>query len=151
MNLRVLNFLIFAPLFIWLALSVWVVGVLEDRILIVKFTVVAGFFILPSILFWFGFTFYLMNRLVPKVDDIVDPEIVETLKRRGDDWFSKFHRLTLYALSSVNTRLNRRDFDHYDFSQLPPQLLLPLKVYQYWQWLIGVAMAIGYSFMKLVE
>ncbi len=151
MNLYALAALMFIQVVVWIALTSWAFLILPDESLSLKISMSALFFLLPGGFFWLGYTLYLMNRLIQKVDDIVEPEIVESLKLRGDDWFFKFHRLTRYSLSAVSTRLNRRDFAHYNFEQLPRQLLVPLRVYQYWQWLIGVALVIGPSLMWIVE
>lgn len=151
MNLYALAALIFFQVVVWIALTSWAFLILPEESLLMKISTAAGFFCLPGGFFWLSYTLYLMNRLIQKVDDIVEPGLAESLMLRGDDWFYKCHRLIIYGLSSISRRLNRRDFAHYDFDHLDKELRIPLRVHQYWMWTSTVAMVIGYVFMELAE
>jgi hypothetical protein len=100
---------------------------------------------------WIGFTAYLMYRVVPKIDALVDPDTCNFIRRTGDYQAYRIHRLTAYTLSIESARYHRRATPHLDFSGLGREFTIPLRVHSWWMSIaLGSAVA-GWAAFEIAE
>jgi hypothetical protein len=102
-------------------------------------------------LVWIGYTYYLMYRVLHRVDAIADPDTYEHLQRYGDLQFCRFQRLLIYGGASAWHWANRRTFKRYDFTQLPRPLRLQLSVHFVGLIAGNFFMFTSYGALKLTE
>jgi hypothetical protein len=100
---------------------------------------------------WIGYTYYLLYRVLHRVDAIVDPETYEHLQRHGDFLAYRLHRLVVYACATPWRWANRRTFKRYDFTQLPRPLRLQLSLHFFGMIAGNFFILTGYLALKLVE
>lgn len=88
--------------------------------------------------------FYVMYRLLPRIDHILDPEMASIYRANFDPFFFRMHRLLLYSASTASRWAHRRMmYRDYDFQALPAELRLPLLAQYYLMMLVCALMAVA--------
>lgn len=94
---------------------------------------------------------FMMYRIIPKLDPIVDPSLHEHIQRNGDNLFHRIHRAIFYSSSASWECINRRLMPQYDFSQLPQRKRILLIAEFYSLWTLVFSMLLGVGAFKLAQ
>ena len=134
----------------WGAYCVWVVqlpgsGLSRDLLNVLLFPVLVGG------LNWIGYGIFLVHRVVPKVDALVDPDLYAHPAATRDDWLARWFRLIRYGCASSSKAYNRRCFNRCDFRKLPASLRVPMAVFCYWMLLGVLSVGMGYLLTLFVD
>lgn len=151
MNLtKLLAFLILAALS-WTIYALWVLTTFDGKHFLLHYALISGYWLLPGGILLLAYSAFLIYRLLPKVDPIVDPEAHSLLQRHEDLLFHRIHRLLMYSGSASSRWLNGRVQHQYDFSTLPKNLRFPLRAHFLWLCLMNFFMFSGFAAFEVID